>query len=395
MRAERPSLSRRRPRRYAVFFAILWLLWLQAGAHGSPADDSYTLGMSRVRSLSRCSSVRLLPFGRSTEERAIPAFVLTRFDEPAESKTRVFICAGQHGDEPSPVAAVLSICGHLASGSEPSVLRECVFIVVPMVNPDGLSRSSRLSSEGLDINRDWLALTTPEARYVDRLIKTWRPHVLIDLHEWTDSPAMPGDAIEVSSSPRKLQAAEMARLAERVSRESRLAVIRCGPKSNPGLFHRRYSLLGFGAFLIETSPRQSHEAKFSYYRESMLAAASYASARADQRIALSPASEGFCLSQVAQYLDPPQAPASGPDVLHSGMLFLPVYGLLLWMAKSSARLTEARWCRLFRRCAVDPAISTDPLLLKRQPRPITSRSWINRRLRSRYAVPSHRISTSV
>jgi len=395
MTTERPSTSRRQRRTGVALCAALALFVPQLGARGSPASDSYTLGMTRVRSLSRCSSVRLLPFGRSTEGRAIPAFVLTQFDVPAADKTRVFICAGQHGDEPNPVAAALSICGHLASGSEPDLLRECVFIVVPMVNPDGLIRSNRLSSEGLDINRDWLALSTPEARYVDRLIRTWRPHLLIDLHEWIDAPTLPGNAIEVSSSPRKLQSAGMTRLAERVSRETRLAVIRCGPRSNPGLFHRRYSLLGFGAFLIETSPEESAEAKARYYRQAILAAAHYVSIRPDERLALSPASDGFCLSQVAQYLDPPRTPDPGPEVLHAGILFAPIYGLLLWMARSSARLAEVRWCRLFRRCAVEPTVSTDPLLLKRQPKPITSRSWINRRLRHRYAVPSHRLTTSV
>ena len=190
---------------------VLGAMALTATCAGNPYDHA----MRRVRLLSNSPHVRLIPFGKSHQGRAIPAFVISDFAVTSEKKARVMVCAGQHGDERNPVTSVMSLCGKLASGSRPDLLRRCVFIVVPIVNPDGFAAGKRLNARGLDINRDWKSLQTREARFVDDVIRAWRPHALIDAHEWTGPTLTPGNEIESPPTATKSQSQAMIGLARR------------------------------------------------------------------------------------------------------------------------------------------------------------------------------------
>ncbi|MCX8053322.1 MAG: M14 family zinc carboxypeptidase, partial [Armatimonadetes bacterium] len=182
--------------------------------------------------MSNSPNVRLIPFGKSYNGRVIPAFVISDFATRSDQKARVLLLAGQHGDEPSPVWSVLSLCGKLASGSNPDLLKKCVLIVTPIANPDGFASRSRLNGQGRDINRDWAILKTPEAQFVHQIIKTWRPHLMIDTHEWTRSTLTSGNEIECPPTATRTQWAAMMSVARRVESRSALAAVQCNPKGN-------------------------------------------------------------------------------------------------------------------------------------------------------------------
>lgn len=367
----------------ALLIAILLVaLALPAGANRF--DDT----MKRVRLLSESPNVRLLPFGRSTQGRPIPAFVVSDFSTDAASKARVLVVAGQHGDEYNPVQAALALSRELAAGSRPELIQRCVIIVVPMANPDGVASTNRLNAAGIDMNRDWLDRTATETRFIHSLIKTWRPQAIIDTHEWTGPSPVPANGVELARTGTGARSDAMAGLVERVARASGLAIIRDTGQSDGRLLHRRYSAMGYASYLVETAPGEDYAVKLYAYTTAVEQVAEALSSNPKLRQTISPSSSAFSLAGVSAYLEPnPAWPWADPE--SSAMAFaataVAAYCLIVWILKPIAKSRETAWSHRFRKCSLDWDVETHPMSKKRQLQPLTSRSWTHRRLRSRYA----------
>lgn len=346
--------------------------------------DNYDDAIRRVRKVSDSRYVRLLHFGTSEKGRLIPAFVIADFKGDPKDKARIFICSGQHGDEINPIDAVLTFAERISSDNDPVLLSKCIYIVVPIVNPDGFSVGRRSSANGVDINRDWSEKTSPEARYVNRIIRYWKPHILLDMHEWREQTSLPGNSIELARSSSSTQDSAMSRTAFYVGNGCGLSLIRCSRDNNAGLFHRHYSGLGYGAFLIETACDESIAEKRTRYISAILRFTEAATNNGNRLESISPASIGFKPELVSAYLDsfPEKRPVdnSGYRLL---MILLAGYCVIVWVVRTSGRKETSVWSRRFRRCEMD--FTFDPAVFDRPGnlRPITARSWAHRRMRSR------------
>ena len=92
---------------------------------------------------------------------------------------RVLLVAGQHGDEREGSAAVrrlLETSGGSTWGVRLAVLAEA--------NPDGAADLERRNAMGIDLNRDHALLRAPESRALHGLIREFRPHVVVDVHNY-------------------------------------------------------------------------------------------------------------------------------------------------------------------------------------------------------------------
>lgn len=147
----------------------------------------------QAASASRTAGVQaaVLAIGRSQRGEAIEALVLTRASstDPAAlqagGRPTVLLVGQQHGNEPAGSEALLVIARALAQGLLQPALERINVVIVPRANPDGAASDQRVTTGGLDMNRDHLLLNTPEAQTLARLTRDYRPMVVVDAHEYT------------------------------------------------------------------------------------------------------------------------------------------------------------------------------------------------------------------
>jgi hypothetical protein len=120
---------------------------------------------------------------------------------------------GVHGNEASSAEAALNVMYQLASRTDAetgSLLKNCVVVIDPLLNPDGHERyvnfqnvrrgavpvedrnaaehnedwpSGRTNHYMFDLNRDWAWLTQAESRARIKAYLEWKPQVHVDYHE--------------------------------------------------------------------------------------------------------------------------------------------------------------------------------------------------------------------
>jgi len=133
-----------------------------------------------------------------------PIYLITIDDGkiPDDKKLKVMIIARAHGSEPAGMEAMIKFIRDMAYGKKSDYLKHFSFYIIPCLNPDGSrsaldnyrktggfwDRSGRENSRGIDINRDYQALRSSEARTCVRLFNRVSPHVVFDLHEFSSIP---------------------------------------------------------------------------------------------------------------------------------------------------------------------------------------------------------------
>jgi hypothetical protein len=152
----------------------------------------------------RSPLVRVESFARTSEGRDLP--LMTIADPPVtqpqdlrhDSRTVVFIMANIHAGEVEGKEAMFAIARRIALGDLRPVLANLVVLIAPIYNADGNEKISvqnrtlqngplggvgtRENAKGLDLNRDYMKLESPEAQGLVRLFNRWDPHLSVDLH---------------------------------------------------------------------------------------------------------------------------------------------------------------------------------------------------------------------
>jgi protein MpaA len=106
--------------------------------------------------------------------------------------------AAIHGDEPAGTLLLKRLAGRLRENPDLMYGRRAVLI--PVANPDGLARQSRLNAAGVDLNRNFpdvnrdndnesgpAALSEPEALAIDEIITEYAPERIVSIHQFTET----------------------------------------------------------------------------------------------------------------------------------------------------------------------------------------------------------------
>ncbi len=169
------------------------------------STPSYDETLAFVRRLERTSPfLKLDFFGKSAEGRSLPVVIVSkekRCSSQEAWKTRkpvVLILNGIHSGEIDGKDACLMILRDIALGNRPEVLGAVTLLVVPIYNVDGHERVSRFNrpnqdgpvdgmgfrttTQGLDLNRDFMKADAPETRALLSLVESWKPDLFVDDH---------------------------------------------------------------------------------------------------------------------------------------------------------------------------------------------------------------------
>jgi hypothetical protein len=116
----------------------------------------------------------------------LPISCLSMGDGPK----KVLLWTQMHGDESTATAAVLDIM-HLVTAKLSSSLNAnwhslLTIHIIPMLNPDGAAAGTRENAQGIDINRDALALQTPEGKALNAVVEKIHPDFAFNLHDQKD-----------------------------------------------------------------------------------------------------------------------------------------------------------------------------------------------------------------
>jgi dipeptidyl-peptidase-4 len=148
--------------------------------------------------------VRLGELGTSGEGRKLPLLILA--DPPVSSaaeakksgKLVVYAQANIHAGEVDGKEALQILARDIALDPAKPLLKDFVIVLCPNFNPDGNEQIDpknrphqvgpvdgvgvRTNAAGLDLNRDFVKLESPEVRALVKLLNTWDPAIVIDCH---------------------------------------------------------------------------------------------------------------------------------------------------------------------------------------------------------------------
>ncbi len=147
--------------------------------------------------------MRRAVLGVTNEGRSIPLVILanppvaTAEQAKASGKAIIFAFGNIHAGEVCGKEALLMLTRELALQRNHPLFEDLIIVFAPIYNADGNERMSpdnrrgqigpdemgqRPNAQGLDLNRDYIKLESPEARALVRFFTEWDPHITIDTH---------------------------------------------------------------------------------------------------------------------------------------------------------------------------------------------------------------------
>ena len=170
------------------------------------ATSSYDETMTFLRKAEAAAPqlIRVTDFGRSAQGRPLPLVVVsvdgafTPQTAAATGKPIVLVQSCIHAGEVDGKDATLMILRDIALGRKPGLAKGAIILFAPIYNADGHERVSpynrsnqngpvegmgyRATADGINLNRDFLRLASPEGRAMARLAAAWNPHLHVDNH---------------------------------------------------------------------------------------------------------------------------------------------------------------------------------------------------------------------
>lgn len=116
--------------------------------------------------------------GYSVEER--PIYSLKFGSGPI----KILLWSQMHGNESTTTKALFDCFNLFQTNNEipKHILKACTLFVIPLLNPDGAERYTRVNANTIDLNRDAQDLSQPESRVLRDVYNNFKPQYCFNLH---------------------------------------------------------------------------------------------------------------------------------------------------------------------------------------------------------------------
>ena len=114
--------------------------------------------------------------GHSVEGRPIYALKI------GTGHTKILAWSQMHGNETTTTKAIFDMLNCFESDVFSKLLSSCTLQVIPILNPDGAERYTRLNANAIDLNRDAELLSQPESKVLRSVYDAFNPHFCLNLH---------------------------------------------------------------------------------------------------------------------------------------------------------------------------------------------------------------------
>lgn len=245
---------------------ILGLSCLTGVQSPAAAVSAFEQIRAKISTLAETDCARPLILSVTKSGRPIFGIAITDPYRLTDDKARIVIVSGQHGNEPNSAFATAELALRWANDDAFADLRRgAIVLIIPAANPDGLAHGTRYASSGADPNRDWNRLSLVETSAIARVIDNWKPHLILDEHEWSQTDGYRFDCVELSGTAPDSNLVALGKRIRAESMPAAFAPVDSQQGRNPSLFHRHFLAKGYLTYLIETSPSESLVAKQRLY----------------------------------------------------------------------------------------------------------------------------------
>ena len=99
---------------------------------------------------------------------------------------KILIWTQMHGNESTGTKALFDFFNCIRNSQEDvfkTILLECSILCIPMLNPDGALRYTRENENGIDLNRDAVALAAKESKLLRQVLQEFEPDYCFNMHD--------------------------------------------------------------------------------------------------------------------------------------------------------------------------------------------------------------------
>lgn len=100
-------------------------------------------------------------------------------------KIKILLWSQMHGNESTTTKALFDLLKLLNGNSDlaKDLLETFTFFTIPMLNPDGAERYTRINANDIDLNRDFQDLSQPESQLLRKVYDDFKPDFCYNLHD--------------------------------------------------------------------------------------------------------------------------------------------------------------------------------------------------------------------
>ena len=179
-----------------------------------------------------------------------------------EGEKRILLWSQMHGNESTTTRALLDLFKLFEKEGYP--FSNCQLYIIPMLNPDGATQYTRVNGNGVDLNRDAIALSQKESQFLRDTYERVRPDFCFNLHDQRtifgvgDKPATVSflapavDEHRNVTKVRELAACIITEMNNNLQLSINGFIGRFDDNFNPNCTGDQYSLLGTPTILIES-----------------------------------------------------------------------------------------------------------------------------------------------